>query len=61
MTLSGREIRKHAMKFTFDTFYTDKNSVGVVAGYTLSDREQLAENGVLIFTLEEDTRARTIL
>ena len=48
------------MKFTFDTFFIDKNSVGIVAGYTLGDREQLAESGVLIFTLEEDTRARTI-
>lgn len=31
-----------------------------MAGYTLPDREQLAENGVLTFTLEEDARARTI-
>ena len=48
------------MKFTFDTFYIDGLSIGVVAGYALGDREQLAENGVLIFTLEEDSRARTI-
>lgn len=48
------------MKFTFDTFYIDGQSIGVVAGYTLGDREQLAGSGVLTFTLEEDTRARTI-
>lgn len=48
------------MKFTFDTFFLDKNSIGVAAGYTLSDRDQLAESGVLMFTLEEDMRARTI-
>ena len=33
------------MKFTFDTFYIDGLSIGVVAGYALGDREQLAENG----------------
>ncbi len=60
LTLRGSKIEKHSMKFTFDTFFIDKNSVGVAAGYTLGDREQLAENGVLMFTLEEDTRARTI-
>lgn len=37
-------MKRHTMKFTFDTFYIDKNSVGVVAGYTIGDREQLAEN-----------------
>ena len=56
----GKKIEKHPLKFTFDTSYIDKSSIGVVAGYTLPDREQLAENGVLIFTLEEDQRARTI-
>jgi hypothetical protein len=60
LTLRGSKIEKHSMKFTFDTFFIDKNSVGVAAGYTLGDREQLAENGVLMFTLEEDIRARTI-
>lgn len=60
LTLRGSKVEKHSMKFTFDTFFIDKNSVGVAAGYTLGDREQLAENGVLMFTLEEDTRARTI-
>lgn len=53
-------METHSMKFTFDRFFIDKNSVGVVAGYTVGDREQLSENGVLMFTLEEDTRARTI-
>ena len=48
------------MKFTFDTFFVDGLSIGVVAGYALGDRDQLAESGVVIFTLEEDTRARTI-
>lgn len=48
------------MKFSFDTFYQDKKSFGTIAGYTLSDRKNLSESGVLIFTLEEDMRARTI-
>ena len=38
----------------------DGQSIGIVAGYTLTDREQLSENGILTFTLEEDVRARTI-
>ncbi|NRH21253.1 hypothetical protein HOO68_04370 [Candidatus Gracilibacteria bacterium] len=60
LSLKGGKIARNAMKFTFDTFYVDGLSIGVVAGYALGDREQLAENGVLIFTLEEDTRVRTI-
>lgn len=60
LSFRWNEIKRHSMKFTFDTFFIDKNSVWVVAWYTLGDREQLASNGVLIFTLEEDTRARTI-
>ncbi len=61
LSLKNGIISRHAMKFTFDTFYIDGLSIGVVAGYALGDREQLAENGVLIFTLEEDSRARTIV
>ena len=53
-------IKKHALKFSFDTFYFDEQSVGVVAGYTLADRAVLSQAGVLIFTLQEDARARTI-
>lgn len=60
ISLRSSGCTRHSMKFTFDTFFIDKNSVGVAAGYTLSDRDQLAENGVLMFTLEEDMRARTI-
>lgn len=60
LLLRAKNITKHILKYTFDTFYIDGNSIGVVAGYTLPDREQLAENGVLTFTLEEDIRARTI-
>jgi hypothetical protein len=60
LSFRGRDMTRHSLKFTFDTFFLDKNSIGVVAGYTLGDREQLSESGVLIFTLEEDTRARTI-
>lgn len=60
LSLKWNIISRNPMKFTFDTFFVDGLSIGVVAGYTLWDREQLAENGVLIFTLEEDTRARTI-
>ena len=61
LTLSKKHIIRHTLKFTFDTFYRDKHSIGVVAGYTLSDREMLAENGVLTFVLEEDARARAII
>lgn len=60
VTILHGKIDKDPMKFTFDTFYIDQKSIGILAGYTLDDREQLASNGVLIFTLEEDTRARTI-
>lgn len=60
LSIKWKSIVRHSLKFTFDTFYLDKWSVGIVAGYTLTDRVQLAENGVLMFTLEEDTRARTI-
>ena len=60
LALKWSTITHNPMKFTFDTFFIDGLSIGVVAGYTLWDREQLAENGVLIFTLEEDSRARTI-
>ena len=60
LSLKSGKISRNAMKFTFDTFYVDGLSIGVVAGYALGDREQLAENGVLTFTLEEDSRVRTI-
>lgn len=59
--LSKKSVMKHSLRFTFDTFYHDKNSVGVVAGYTLSDREMLAANWVLTFVLEEDARSRAIV
>lgn len=49
------------MKFTFDTFYRDHHSIGILAGYTLKDRAELSANGVLTFVLEEDTRARAIV
>ena len=60
ISLKSGTITRHAMKFTFDTFFVDGLSIGVVAGYALTDREQLSENGILTFTLEEDVRARTI-
>lgn len=53
-------ISKQSMRFSFDTFYQDSESVGVVAGYVLTDRDTLARGGVLVFTLTEDPRARTI-
>ena len=59
--ISRKNISKNTLKFTFDTFYIDKNSVGIEAGYTLKDRELLAENGVLTFVLEEDVHARAIV
>ena len=60
LILNDTTLKKHPLKFSFDTFYFDGQSVGVVAGYTLADRLALSEAGVLIFTLQEDTRARTI-
>ncbi len=60
LSMKAGVISRNAMKFTFDTFFVDALSIGVVAGYALGDREQLSENGVLVFTLEEDSRARTI-
>lgn len=59
LSLQG-EILKQSMRFSFDTFYQDGESVGVVAGYVLTDRDTLARGGVLVFTLTEDPRARTI-
>lgn len=60
LVLTPQNAQKQSMKFSFDTFYRDGESVGVEAGYTLSDRKTLSESGVLTFTLTEDTRARTI-
>jgi len=60
LSFKGSAITRHSMKFTLDTFFVDGQSIGIVAGYTLTDREQLSENGILTFTLEEDIRARTI-
>lgn len=60
LSLKASNMVRNSMKFTFDTFFADGLSIGVVAGYALTDREQLSENGVLTFTLEEDVRARTI-
>lgn len=60
LSLKWGQLAKHQLKFTFDTFYIDGSSVWVVAWYTLPDREQLAENWILTFTLEEDSRVRTI-
>lgn len=48
------------MRFTFDVFYFDHESVGVRAGYIFSDRSLLSEGGVLVFTLREDPRIRAI-
>lgn len=44
LEIAGKSITKHHLKFTFDTFYIDKESVGVVAGYALKDRTDLANN-----------------
>ena len=59
--ITPSKITKHMLKFTFDTFYRDENSIGVVAGYTLKDRNELASSGVLTFVIEEDPRARAIV
>ncbi len=58
--IDGTTISKNAFKYTFDSFFIDGRTIGVVAGYTLSDRDLLSENGVLIFTLEEDPKQRGI-
>lgn len=61
LDIVGTKIVKNTLKFTFDTFYIDQKSIGVVAGYVLKDREELAKNGFLTFVLEEDPRARAIV
>lgn len=59
--ISQEKVFKHHLKFTFDTFYLDANSVGVALGYALKDRSELAASGVLTFVLEEDRATRSIL
>jgi hypothetical protein len=59
--VSSTKTTKQTLKFTFDTFYIDGTSVGVVAGYALKDRSELANSGVLTFVLEEDVRMRAIV
>ena len=59
--ITSAKLIKNPLKFTFDTFYRDERSIGVVAGYALKDRQELAENGVLTFVLEEDAHARAIV
>jgi mRNA degradation ribonuclease J1/J2 len=59
--ISGKTLKRNSLKFTFDTFYLDASSIGVVAGYTLKDRKELADNGVLTFVIEEDVRSRAIV
>ncbi len=61
LEISRDRISKQPLKFTFDTFYLDASSIGVVAGYTLKDRKELADNGVLTFVIEEDVRSRAIV
>lgn len=61
LDILGAKIQKQTLKFTFDTFYVDAQSIGVAAGYALKDRAELSTNGVLTFVLEEDARARAIL
>lgn len=59
--ISGKTLKRNPLKFTFDTFYVDRESIGVVAGYTLKDRKELSENGILTFVLEEGVRSRAIV
>jgi mRNA degradation ribonuclease J1/J2 len=54
-------VNRQTLQFTFDRFYIDGNSIGVVAGYALKDRVDLASSGVLTFVLEEDIRMRAIV
>ncbi len=60
LSFIGKEIFTESMKFTFDTFYRDENSIGTVSGYTFSDRKTLAQSGIVMFTLEEDVNFRAI-
>jgi hypothetical protein len=60
LLIANTGVKKHQFRFTFDTFFLDAKSAGVVAGYTLGDRLLLSENGVLTFALEEDARLKTI-
>lgn len=59
--ISSSKTAKQSLRFTFDTFYIDAQSIGIVAGYSLRDRMELAANGVLTFVLEEDVRTRAIV
>lgn len=59
--ISPTKTGKQTLRFTFDTFYIDAQSVGILAGYTLKDRIELSQNGVLNFVLEEDIRNRAIV
>lgn len=59
--VSPMKTAKQTLRFTFDTFYIDAQSVGLLAGYTLKDRTELSQNGVLTFVLEEDIRNRAIV
>lgn len=59
--LSSTKTGKQALRFTFDTFYIDAQSIWLVAGYSLKDRTELASNGVLTFVVEEDVRSRAIV
>jgi mRNA degradation ribonuclease J1/J2 len=61
LDILSTKMIKHTLKFTFDTFYRDAQSIGVAAWYALKDRSELAANGVLTFVLEEDARARAIV
>lgn len=60
LSLSEGNIFIDAMKFSFDTFFVDGNSVGALSGFTVSDRKNLSEGGVLVFTMEENTQFKTI-
>lgn len=59
--ISPSKTSKQTLRFTFDTFYIDAQSIGILAGYTLKDRTELSQNGVLTFVLEEDIRNRAIV
>ncbi|MBS9784289.1 hypothetical protein KGV55_02985 [Candidatus Gracilibacteria bacterium] len=60
ITFDGKSVKNQKMKFTFDAFYVDANSIGVQAGYVLKDRELLSQGGVVLFTLQEDVNLKTI-
>jgi len=61
MECTPENISTHTLKYTLDRCYLDARIVGLVSGYTLADRVEMAEHGLVTFVLEEDHTHRVIL